>query len=196
MIKVENILHTIHAIAYLIKNDTVGIDSEISLYKLLFLADRYHLRMYGSTITHDTYYAMKWGPVPSNTRTALGANSNSEVHKKLNEYIEWEGDGFSLIQEPDLDEFSISELEALNAAIKLHQEHPTEGNLVDLTHKFPEWLTPAKKLRLGYVEGQKHKKGAELMDMKLWFTPIEDDYCPASNERLEAAYSYFEDCKC
>lgn len=33
-------------------------------YKLLWLADRYHLRHYGRTISGDVYYALPHGPVP------------------------------------------------------------------------------------------------------------------------------------
>ena len=59
------------ASAYLVANDPVRIDSHITLFKLLFFADRYHLRMYGSTITRDKYVAMEMGPVPSMTKTLV-----------------------------------------------------------------------------------------------------------------------------
>ncbi len=39
--------------------------------KLLFLADKLHLTRYARPITGDTYYAMEWGPVPSDTLNAL-----------------------------------------------------------------------------------------------------------------------------
>lgn len=39
--------------------------------KLLFLADKEHLVRYGRPITGDTYFALEWGPVPSDTLNAL-----------------------------------------------------------------------------------------------------------------------------
>jgi uncharacterized phage-associated protein len=39
--------------------------------KLLFLADKIHLVRYGRPITGDTYYAVEWGPIPSDTLHAL-----------------------------------------------------------------------------------------------------------------------------
>ncbi|MGH8706312.1 MAG: Panacea domain-containing protein [Burkholderiales bacterium] len=36
-----------------------------SISKVLYFADREHLSRYGSLMTHDTYVAMRYGPVPS-----------------------------------------------------------------------------------------------------------------------------------
>ena len=38
--------------------------------KLVFFADRYHLRKHGRMVTEDEYWAMKYGPVPSTTHQA------------------------------------------------------------------------------------------------------------------------------
>ncbi|MEN9919783.1 MAG: hypothetical protein RL662_2219, partial [Bacteroidota bacterium] len=45
--------------------------SKMKVYKLLWLADRYHVRQYGRTITGDTYYALPFGLVPSKTKDIL-----------------------------------------------------------------------------------------------------------------------------
>lgn len=171
----------IQAVAYLVAKDPVRIDSPVSLFKLLFFADRYHLRMYGSTITKDKYVAMDMGPVPSETKIMLDAPQNG-VH--LLKYVEWEGDGFRSLQAPDLDEFSESEIEALDVAIKLHEKYPTMGKLIDFSHQLPEWKKPATKLR--------PDKGMEPMICKDWFeTGAKDDYCPADASRLVAACDYW-----
>lgn len=171
------------ASAYLVANDPVRIDSHITLFKLLFFADRYHLRMYGSTITRDKYVAMEMGPVPSMTKTLVNTPREGET---LYRYVERGENGFRLIQDPDLDEFSDSELEALDAAIAVHRQHPTIGQLIDFSHKFPEWKKPSVKLR--------DYKKMEKMAWKDWFTPnVSDDYCPADEERLAAARSYWNE---
>ena len=40
-------------------------------YKLLWLADRYHLRQTGTTVTGDAYYAMPFGIVPNDAKCLL-----------------------------------------------------------------------------------------------------------------------------
>lgn len=172
----------IQAIAYLVAKDSVRIDSSVSLFKLLFFADRYHLRMYGSTITGDKYVAMDMGPVPSVAKTMLDL---SKKVSKLQEYVEWEGDGFSSVQNPDMDEFSESEIEALDVVIKFHKNHSTMGTLIDFSHQLTEWKKPSSKLRLD--------KGMELMRWEDWFeSGPANDYCPADCERLKAAHDYWK----
>ena len=45
--------------------------------KLIFFADRYHLRKYGRPITNDQYWAMRLGPVPSGTKDLFELDSAS-----------------------------------------------------------------------------------------------------------------------
>ena len=44
-----------------------GAASKILLIKLLFFADKYHLRKYGRTVSSDEYRAMNFGPVATKT---------------------------------------------------------------------------------------------------------------------------------
>ena len=39
--------------------------------KLVYLADRYHLRKYGRPITNDEYFAMPYGPVASGVKDII-----------------------------------------------------------------------------------------------------------------------------
>lgn len=43
--------------------------SRLKALKLLFFADRYHLRKYGRTVSGCTYYAMTHGPVASEAKS-------------------------------------------------------------------------------------------------------------------------------
>ena len=45
--------------------------SKLNALKLVYLADRYHLRKYASPIVWDTYYAMQYGPVASKTKKLI-----------------------------------------------------------------------------------------------------------------------------
>jgi len=45
-----------------------GTINKMKAYKLIWLSDRWHLRNYGRSILNDTYFALKFGAIPSNTR--------------------------------------------------------------------------------------------------------------------------------
>jgi len=116
--------------------------------KLLFLADRLHLRKYGRTISQDTYYAFKLGPVASNTRDILDCTNFASL-----EALEY-GSGFitpvdSLYYRSkantNLKVFSTSDKQTLEI-ILLNFGNLNEFQLSDLSHKFPEWKKFEKQL--------------------------------------------------
>lgn len=94
--------------------------TRLKAFKLLYLADRRHLELYGRPITGDGYAAMKNGPVPSH----------------IYDFVKKEaGNGRSLprLEEPNLDDFSDSEQEVLDEIIKKYG-HYTAAQLVRITH--------------------------------------------------------------
>ncbi len=136
------------ALNYLAKKEGKAID-KMKAIKLVWLADRYHLRKYGRPITNDTYVAMEKGPVASSTkdladRTDFLGQSEKEYsdkylkrdHKKY--FISSTGD-------VDMDVFSDSDIEALDVVYKEYGSfHPL--TLVKLAHKYPEWKKFEDKL--------------------------------------------------
>ena len=56
-------------------------------YKLLFLADKYHLIRYGRTITNDEYWAMSYGPVGTAAKDVLSLDKDF-LDKKEYEYAQ------------------------------------------------------------------------------------------------------------
>ena len=61
----------IQALAYMAYKEPNHIMDNIKAYKLLWLADRYHVRRTGRLVTGDAYYAMPKGPVPSDAKNLL-----------------------------------------------------------------------------------------------------------------------------
>jgi len=49
-------------------------NSKLELIKYLFFADRIHVRKYFSFISLDNYFALKYGPVASNSLDVLNKN--------------------------------------------------------------------------------------------------------------------------
>jgi uncharacterized phage-associated protein len=125
---------SLQAIVYLAnKNDEKKI-TRLELMKLLWLADKYHLLKYGRTITNNTYYAMKDGPVPSESMNLSRKVLSSEINKCI-EVVDYE---ISAKTEPELKYFSESDLEVLDFIWNKFGDKDV-WELRDLTHEYPEW---------------------------------------------------------
>ncbi|MEP6987305.1 MAG: Panacea domain-containing protein [Chloroflexota bacterium] len=93
-----------------------------SVSKLLYFADKTHLEKYGRFICGDTYYAMEYGPVPTN------------VYKLLKESVEGDpvdnafkvdnGREVVALRDPILDTLSESDLECLDQSISMYGHVP------------------------------------------------------------------------
>lgn len=137
-------------------------------YKLLWLADRSHLRLYGRFISNDTYYAMPFGPVPSDAKQLLENHAtrlaNDESYK--NDYIQTLGKKYKAIKEPDMRVFSDSDREVLDKVLSLFNGLSAK-ELSDFSHTFPEW----KKYQ-PLIDGKDTKKSYPI-DVDLFFEPSE-----------------------
>ncbi|MGZ5491849.1 MAG: Panacea domain-containing protein [Nitrososphaeraceae archaeon] len=109
--------------------------------KLIWLADRFHLRKYGRMIFEDVYFAMKNGPVPSTTLNIIDCDSfMSDIELEYGRvYIEKVGKyEVKTIAEPNLKVFSKSDLNALETVFQQYG-NLDQFELSDLSHIFPEW---------------------------------------------------------
>ena len=130
--------------------------SKLNALKLVYLADRYHLRKYASPILWDTYYAMQYGPVASTTKKLIEELFAAQ-DGKTTEYISVtdsgkrtrRGEPILIIdskKKPDLTQLSKTEREALNVALS---QWPLHDDLVDYTHFFPEWKAAEDNINAG-----------------------------------------------
>lgn len=139
----ENKAKILQALNYLAFSQTDKEISEMKAYKLLWLADRYHLRQYGRTITRDQYYALPHGIVPSIAKQIVdGQIYIAECNKYLDTRSRY---FFKSVKEPNTSLFSISDINTLKL-ILLKYGHFSPGELSKLSHKFPEWKKFEKKL--------------------------------------------------
>lgn len=116
--------------------------NKMKALKLVYFADRYHLRKYGRMITNDNYLAMEHGPVPSTTKDI------AEATDYLDETIKAYSQGFvepigtlaiKAINSLDESVLSESDLEALIFSWD-NFGHLNQFELRDLTHLYPEWF--------------------------------------------------------
>jgi uncharacterized phage-associated protein len=116
--------------------------NKMKAIKLIYLADRLHLRKYGRTIVGDVYWAMKLGPVGSRAKNiAELTNVPVEVLAYAKKYIkpaDAKKQSYASIKAPDFRVFSKSDLECLEAVYARFSDKD-QFELAELTHKFPEW---------------------------------------------------------
>ena len=148
-----------------------GSMNKMKALKLMWLADRFHLRKYGRTIIFDFYVAMENGPVPSLTRDILQQNAmgaSNEALEYSNKYLRTTQYDYSSVANTNEGVFSSSDLEALGVVFDTYGGLG-KYELRDLTHEFPEW----KK----WEDGIKNKKfKSHEMDYNDFFLSAGDNH--------------------
>lgn len=163
MIKTTNkIIQALNYLACKKANKTLGFKRA---FKLLWLVDRYSLRHYTQSVTGDTYYAMPYGPVPTDAKSLL---ENEETHlsnipEYQSEYIRPDAVHhiFTSIKSPDMNVFSESDIECMDKVWETYKKIPTR-DLVSMSHEFPEWKAYEKDINEG-------DKKSYLIDTDLFF---------------------------
>ena len=114
---------------------------KLKVIKLIYLADRYHLRKYGRPITNDEYWAMLYGPVGSITKRITEDSSllSQETRSYARQYLNPTArNQITSITPPDLNVFSDTEKEAFYFVVTQFADKST-AQLVNQVHKYPEW---------------------------------------------------------
>ena len=128
-----------------------GSINKMKAIKLIFLADRLHLRKYGRPVIGDMYWAMKLGPVGSKTKRAAELDLPLDVLSYTKKYIkptDEKKQSLVSIKEPDLEVFSKTDLECLETVYDTFSDKD-QFELAELTHKYPEWPKYQRELRTG-----------------------------------------------
>ncbi|GAA5484594.1 Panacea domain-containing protein [Haloferula sargassicola] len=114
--------------------------NKLKALKLVYFADRCHLRRYGRPITNDRYLAMEYGPVASSCKDLAEMSEflGKEETAYAQRFLSPAGHDYTSAAEVDVDEFSQTDLEALEFAW-IHYGRRSPFDLADETHKFPEW---------------------------------------------------------
>ena len=137
----KNTKKIIQALTFIASKMPENIVEDMKAYKLLWLADRCHLRSNGRTITGDKYFAMPLGVVPTDAKHLLDRETTvlENPNGYFDEWIERIGEyKYKAINYPDLSEFSESDIDVLERVINLYGEL-SRNELSELSHKYPEW---------------------------------------------------------
>ncbi|QRR03323.1 Panacea domain-containing protein [Dyadobacter sandarakinus] len=124
-----------------------GAINKMKAFKLIWLANRLHLRKYARTITGDVHYAMSWGPVPSNTKELIESKvsvSSTEKHY-FDQYLILDGHLIRSVEAVNAKVFSETDLEVADEILK-HYNSLDQFELVNYSHYFPEWKRFQEKI--------------------------------------------------
>lgn len=172
----------IQALTYLAGKEEDKVMDNMKAYKLLWLADRLHLRQTGRTITGDAYYAMPFGIVPSDAKCIL-ENEKTKMRNPKGykaKYIANKGPHeYMALCDADLKVFSDSDQEALDKVYNTFGKL-NAMQLSELSHHFPEWTFYREML------DDKDQKNSYRIDLDHFFEDgPEDSFFNESKELLE-----------
>ena len=121
--------------------------NKMKALKLLFFADRFHLRKYGRPVSECEYFAMNNGPVASQAKRVAEERLPDKDRIYARRYVRRK-DNLRYASVSDVDDavLSKSDFEALDFAWKTFG-HYTEFDLAEISHHYPEWKRHAAKLR-------------------------------------------------
>lgn len=130
--------------------------------KYIWLSERLHLRKYGRLILNDAYFALKYGPVASNTKDlAEGTSFLSEDESAYrNAHLQTLDDyTYKSVGEFQTDVFSDSDIQVMKVIYQTFSGY-SEFQLSDESHKYTEW----KKYESYFNSGSSSRFLMEILD--------------------------------
>jgi len=144
---------TLQVVAFFLKHNSAGID-KAKLMKLVYRADRASFIERGFPITGDAPYAMKLGPVPTDTLHLIDGEFYP-IFGKIYDHISLMNVRVNLVKDPGEDLLSEEEKAFLESVWKAHGHKPTLKVCYE-THDLPEY-------RETFVEGTSTRIPYELI---------------------------------
>jgi uncharacterized phage-associated protein len=133
----------------------LGEVSRFNAAKILYFADRQHLRTYGRPVTGDYYVAMDNGPVPSFVYDVLKqAVRPADRALVAGALAAVEGSHFPKVRalrEPNMEVFSVSDVECLDYGIE-HVGNRSFGSVSDETHKHVAWKNASDNGKMAFAD--------------------------------------------
>ena len=167
--------------------------NKLKLVKLIWAADRYHLRKYGRTVTDSEYFSLPHGPVSSltldvidNDEVALYAEDISFISEHI---TPWESDKNQIVlyNETEDDYLSETDKEALKFAWDTFGDKDPFELADNITHQYPEW----SKFREHFdVNNERSRQSINLNDF--FENPSEDAFFVTDDSILAASKELYE----
>ena len=189
-------IKTLQAIMYILSffraKGTLALD-RVKLIKLLWAADRYHIRKYGRLILSSKYCAMRHGPVNSLAEDIAKSSDYLSDSKKqdiacfihvIDNGVELSGSG---VANDDYEHLSDTDKEALDFAIDSFGDEKTFELANVISHKYPEWAKYEKEIT-------SDPKKSYIIDILDFFNnPDDDQYFASDKETLMSSEEIFKE---
>lgn len=177
------------AINFLAKKEG-GKINKMKAVKLIYFAERYHLRKYGRLITNDRYLAMTYGPVGSTIKDILDSSDFMDKQEKeyAESYISQTDNKYTIASTNNIDEdaFSESDLEALEFAYKNFGKYD-QFALAEISHMYPEWA----KFEKVFSSKEKTREDMDYLDFFSNTKVLHEDKFKNQNEELVSSKEIF-----
>lgn len=189
----DEVVKVTQSLGFLLSLDDNHRMNKLKLVKLVWAADRYHLRKYGRTVTDTEYFALPHGPVSSLTLDVIDNDEvalYSEDISFIAEHITpWENDKNEIVLYNGTDDDCLSETdkEALRFAWETFGDKDPFELADNITHQYPEWSKFHEHFDLN---NERSRKQIDLNDF--FENPARDDYFSISSEVLSASREVYE----
>lgn len=132
----------IQPVLYILNKSGKALDPH-KIAKILYFADKLHLKKYARTITEDTYIKMNYGPVPSTIydiiKSVLGKSTKYSTEFVSQYFIKVPGDKMKAVIDYDPSEFSVSEIHCLDDSIARYID--TDFATLSIESHDEAWMT-------------------------------------------------------
>lgn len=141
---------TINALSFFSEKANGEYLENMKAYKLMWLADRYHLCRYGRPVTEDDYWALPKGVVPSDAKNILEGTASRHLvlpdNFSLNDCFDvTPNHRYKARKAPDMKVFSQSDVEIMEWVWEKYGKMSAQ-DLSDLSHDSPEWIEARGRL--------------------------------------------------
>ena len=124
------------------------------LFKVLYFAEKDHLKNWGSLIVNDTYIAMKHGPVPSILyylfKDIRGDGFLNNNYSDFYQAFKVEGDYVFPLEKPDMDCLSVADVNSIDLSIEANKDL-SFGDLSEKSHD-PAWNNADKNNVIDFMD--------------------------------------------
>lgn len=186
----DSLVKLVQALGYLLSLDDNKKMHRVKLIKLLWVADRFHIRKYGRTVSESEYCAMFHGSVCSLALDIAqlshgGFGLSDDDIGYISEYFTSDERFTAMSKNPGEDYLSETDKEMLSKAY--HTFSDADGfDLADrISHKYPEWVQYEPYFNSG------KRSSRPIDEIKFFDNPEKDCYFEEDKEILDGAREIF-----
>lgn len=144
----------VQILTYLANKSKDGRINKLKAIKLVWAADRFHIRKYGRLVSGDDYYALQYGPVASQLKNIAEEDSFLPTNylRYSEQYFRPDAKKLTITasRQADPDFLSKTDIEALDFAWDNFSKYDGFA-LAKLSHRYPEWKKFEKLIESGQM---------------------------------------------